>query len=78
MRQLKIKKEIKTLTVKIGDRILLIKIQELVYIDAEEKYVFLNTVDGKRNLTDFTITSLAEKLQINLSESTEVQLSILI
>jgi two-component system LytT family response regulator len=62
MRQLKIKKEIKTLTVKIGDRILLIKIQDLVYIDAEEKYVFLNTADGKRCLTDFTITSLAEKL----------------
>jgi len=62
MRQLKIKKEIKTLTVKIGDRILLIKIQDLVYIDAEEKYVFLNTVDGKRSLTDFTITALAEKL----------------
>lgn len=62
MRQLKIKKEVKTLTVKIGDRILLIKIQDLVYIDAEEKYVFLNTIDGKRNLTDFTITSLAEKL----------------
>ncbi|MBB6270832.1 two-component system LytT family response regulator [Pedobacter cryoconitis] len=62
MRQLKIKKEIKTLTVKIGDRILLIKIQDLVYIDAEEKYVFLNTTDGKRSLTDFTITSLAEKL----------------
>ncbi|KIO75433.1 regulator [Pedobacter lusitanus] len=62
MRQLKIKKEIKTLTVKLGDRILLIKIQDLVYIDAEEKYVFLNTTDGKRNLTDFTIISLAEKL----------------
>ncbi len=62
MKQLKIKKEVKTLTVKIGDRILLIKIQDLVYIEAEEKYVFLNTLDGKRNLTDFTITSLTEKL----------------
>lgn len=62
MRQLKIKKEVKTLTVKIGDRILLVKIQDLVYIDAEEKYVFLNTIDGKRSLTDFTITALAEKL----------------
>jgi len=62
MRQLKVKKEVKTLTVKIGDRILLIKIQDLVYIDAEEKYVFLNTADGKRSLTDFTITALAEKL----------------
>jgi len=62
MSQLKIKKEIKTLTVKIGDRILLVKLQDLAFIEAEDKYVFLNTVDGKKNLTDFTITSLEEKL----------------
>lgn len=62
IKQLKVKKEIKTLTVKIGDRILLIKIQELVYVEAEDKYVFLNTIDGKKNLTDFTVNSLAEKL----------------
>lgn len=36
--------------------------EESIDIDAEEKYVFLNTVDGKRSLTDFTITALAEKL----------------
>lgn len=60
--QLKIKKEIKTLTVKIGDRILLVKLQDLAFIEAEDKYVFLNTVDGKKNLTDFTISSLEEKL----------------
>lgn len=62
MSQLKIKKEIKTLTVKIGDRILLVKLQDLAFIEAEDKYVFLNTVDGKKNLTDFTISSLEEKL----------------
>lgn len=60
--QLRIKKDIKTLTVKIGDRILLIKLQDLVFIEAEDKYVFLNTLDGKKNLTDFTISSLEEKL----------------
>ena len=62
MSQLRIKKEIKTLTVKIGDRILLVKLQELAFIEAEDKYVFLNTADGKKNLTDFTISSLEEKL----------------
>lgn len=62
MSQLKIKKDIKTLTVKIGDRILLIKLQELAFIEAEDKYVFLNTLDGNKNLTDFTIASLEEKL----------------
>lgn len=62
MKQLMVKKEIKTLTVKIGDRILLIKLSEILYIEAEDKYVFLHTTDGKKHLTDFTISSLEDKL----------------
>jgi two-component system LytT family response regulator len=61
MKQL-VKKEIKTLTVKIGDKILLIKLDNIIYIEAEEKYVFLHTADGKKHLTDFTISALEEKL----------------
>jgi two-component system LytT family response regulator len=60
--QLHIKKDIKTLTVKIGDKILLIKLDRIIYIEAEEKYVFLHTADGKKHLTDFTISSLEKKL----------------
>lgn len=62
MRQLNVKKEIKTLTVKIGDRILLVRLQDLIYMEAEEKYVFLNQLDGKRHLTDFTLSALEGKL----------------
>jgi two-component system LytT family response regulator len=62
MKQLLVKKDIKTLTVKIGDRILLIKLSEILFIDAEDKYVFLHTADGKKHLTDFTISSLEDKL----------------
>ncbi|GAB3922961.1 LytR/AlgR family response regulator transcription factor [Mucilaginibacter myungsuensis] len=62
MKQLMVKKDIKTLTVKIGDRILLIKLNDILFIDAEEKYVFLHTADGKKHLTDFTISSLEDKL----------------
>lgn len=62
MKQLMTKKEIKTLTVKIGDRILLIKLDDIIYIEAEDKYVFLHTADGKKHLTDFTISILEEKL----------------
>jgi two-component system LytT family response regulator len=62
MKQLNRKKEIKSLTVKIGDRIILVKLQELAFIDAEDKYVFLNTTDGKRHLTDFTLAALQDKL----------------
>lgn len=62
MKQLLVKKDIKTLTVKIGDRILLIKLDDILFIDAEDKYVFLNTADGKKHLTDFTISALEDKL----------------
>jgi len=62
MKQLLVKKDIKTLTVKIGDKILLIKLENIIYVEAEEKYVFLHTTDGKKHLTDFTIGSLEEKL----------------
>jgi len=62
IKQMQVKKVIKTLTVKIGDKILLIKLDSIIYIDAEDKYVFLHTADGKKHLTDFTIGSLEEKL----------------
>lgn len=62
IRQINGKKHIKTLTVKIGDKILLIKLIDIVHIQAEDKYVFLHTVDGKKHLTDFTLTTLEEKL----------------
>ncbi len=62
IRQMQQKKAIRTLTVKLGDKILLIKLTDIVYVQAEDKYVFLHTVDGKKHLTDFTLSALEEKL----------------
>lgn len=62
MQQIQAKKKIKTLTVKLGDKILLIKLSDITHIQAEEKYVFLHTNDGKKHLTDFTLAVLEEKL----------------
>jgi two-component system LytT family response regulator len=62
IRQLHEKKENKTLTVKQGDRIFLVKLNEVVYAEADEKYVFLYTIDGRRLLTEFTISSLVDQL----------------
>lgn len=62
IRKINGKTEIKTLTVKLGDKILLIKLIDIVNIQAEDKYVFLHTVDGKKHLTDFTLSVLEEKL----------------
>ncbi|MDQ8003981.1 MAG: LytTR family transcriptional regulator DNA-binding domain-containing protein [Pedobacter sp.] len=60
--QIKGKTAIKTLTVKLGDRILLIKIDDIIHIQAEDKYVFLHTNDGKKHLTDYTLSVLETKL----------------
>ncbi len=65
LEQLKPKKDIKTLTVKIGDKILLIKLSDIIAIEADEKYVFLQTYDGNRHLTDFTLSELENKLPAN-------------
>jgi two-component system LytT family response regulator len=62
IRKINGKNEIKTLTVKLGDKILLIKLSDIVNIQAEDKYVFLHTIDGKKHLTDFTLSVLEEKL----------------
>ena len=62
MLQIRGKSVIKTLTVKLGDRILLIKIEDIIHIQAEEKYVFLHTLDGKKHLTDYTLSALETKL----------------
>lgn len=56
---------LKTLTVKIGDKIWLIKLNEIIYAEAEDKYVFLHTTDGKKHLTDYTLTALEDKLPDN-------------
>ncbi|NEU08925.1 response regulator [Flavihumibacter sp. R14] len=63
--QLKPKQQLKTLTVKIGDKILLIRLEDIYHIEAEEKYVFLRTLGGVSHLTDFTLASLEERLPEN-------------
>ncbi|MFN0293837.1 LytR/AlgR family response regulator transcription factor [Pedobacter helvus] len=84
MLQMKGKATLKTLTVKLGDRILLIKIEDIIHVQAEDKYVFLHTADGKKHLTDYTLTNLENKLpedflrihrseMINTSHITEIR-----
>ncbi|MBA4852843.1 LytTR family DNA-binding domain-containing protein [Emticicia sp. BO119] len=51
-----------SISVKSGERILFIPLTDISYFEAEDKYVFLNTTDGKQYLTNYTITSLEEKL----------------
>ncbi|WP_310587865.1 LytR/AlgR family response regulator transcription factor [Emticicia agri] len=54
-----------SISVKSGERILFIPLTDISYFEAEDKYVFLNTTDGKQYLTNYTITNLEEKLPDN-------------
>ncbi|GAA4403145.1 LytTR family DNA-binding domain-containing protein [Nibrella viscosa] len=59
---LKPKKELHSISVRSGERILLITLTDISYFEAEGKYVLLNTVDSQQYLTNYTITALEEKL----------------
>ncbi len=54
--------EITNIPVKLGDRMLFIKIDDIIYFSADEKYVTIHTKDGKTYLSDSSLKSLEEKL----------------
>ncbi|TDB63413.1 LytR/AlgR family response regulator transcription factor [Arundinibacter roseus] len=56
------KREMFSMSVKSGDRILLIPLTEVSHFEAEDKYVFLNTLEGQQYLVSHTLTTLEEKL----------------
>ena len=56
------KKEITSIPVKLGDRMLFIRIEDVSYFSAEEKYVTIFTKDRRNYLCDFSLKSLEEKL----------------
>lgn len=60
--QMQPKKEIYSISVKTGDKIRLVPLSDIAFFEAEDKYVFLATVDGQKFLTTYTLTTLAEKL----------------
>ena len=51
-----------SIPIRIGDRIILIKLDEISFMEAKEKYVFIHTLEGKEHLVDFTLSSLESKL----------------
>ena len=56
------KKEIYSISVKVGEKILLVPLSDIAFFEAEDKYVFLATTDGQKFLTTYTLTALNEKL----------------
>jgi two-component system LytT family response regulator len=56
------KKELTSISVKTGNKIRLLRLEEISYFEAEDKYVYLTTFDGLKYLTNHTIGALEEKL----------------
>ena len=62
IRQLKTPQKATALPVKTGDRINLLKFETISYLEAQDKYVFIHTIDGQKHLTDQSLSLLEEKL----------------
>jgi two-component system LytT family response regulator len=65
IRQFQAHKKATALPIKTGDRINLIRYEHIAYLEAQDKYVCVYTVDGQKYLTDQSLTVLAEKLPAN-------------
>jgi two-component system LytT family response regulator len=50
------------LPIKTGDKITLLRFENIVYLEAHDKYVFVFTSDGQKYLTDQSLTTLSSKL----------------
>ncbi len=62
IRQFQAPQKATALPIKTGDRINLIKFENISYMEASDKYVFIYTTDGQKHLTDQSLTTLEEKL----------------
>ncbi len=59
------KKEITSIPVKLGDRMLFLRIEDISYFSAEDKYVSIHLKDGKNYLSDLPLKNLEKKLNDN-------------
>ncbi len=62
IRQFQVPQKATALPIKTGDRITLLRFENIAYLEAQDKYVFVFTIDGQKHLTDQSLSSLIEKL----------------
>jgi two-component system LytT family response regulator len=62
IRQFQAPQKATALPIRTGDRIILIRFEQIAFLEAQDKYVFIHTIDGQKFLTDQSLTSLIEKL----------------
>ena len=62
IRQIQTPSKAAALSIRTGDRIVLLKYENISYLEAQDKYVYVHTLDGQKHLTDQSLTALASKL----------------
>lgn len=62
IRQYQAPQKVTALPIKTGDRINLIRFENICFLESSDKYVYINTIDGQKHLTDQSLTALEEKL----------------
>jgi two-component system, LytTR family, response regulator len=62
IRQFQAPQKTTALPVKTGDRINLIRFEQISYMEANDKYVFIYMIDGHKHVTDQSLVALEEKL----------------
>ncbi|MBS1610259.1 MAG: response regulator [Bacteroidetes bacterium] len=60
--QLKAPPKPSALSIKSGDRIMLLRFESIVYMEAQDKYVYIYNTENQKYLTDQSLTALSEKL----------------
>ena len=62
IRQFQTPQKATALPIKTGDRINLIRFENISYLEANDKYVFIYTIEGQKHITDQSLLALEEKL----------------
>jgi len=62
IRQLREPAKATALPIRAGDRITLLRFEQIAYLEAQDKYVYVHTLEGQKHLTDQTLAALSEKL----------------
>jgi two-component system LytT family response regulator len=62
IRQIQAPKQATALSIRTGDRIILLRYEQIAFLEAQDTYVHIYTMEGQKHLTDQTLSALAEKL----------------
>ncbi len=62
IRQVQVQPKATALSIRTGDRITLLRFEQIAYLEAEDKYVYIHMAEGQKHLTDQTLSALTEKL----------------